>query len=375
MKAVAVFPADKKVRVVDEPEPPPPGPGQVEVDILEVGVCGTDYDILAGTHGSPPSGSDHLVIGHESLGRVGRVGPGVQGLHAGDLAVLMVRRPCPHERCIACRGGRADFCYTGDFTERGIKGAPGFMTERVVDDQQYIVPMPAGLRDIGVLTEPLTIAEKALQEVVEVQRRLPWGLPGTGEAGRSYRHKAAVLGAGPVGLLGAMALAVRGFDLYVLSREETDSPEARIVRTIGGTYLQTTHMTMAEIGRRVGNIDLVYEATGAAQVAFDLLPQLGINGVFVFTGVPGSKGTYSCDSPRIMRDLVLKNQVVLGTVNAPRSAFEAAIADLQTFQRRWGEAVRGLITARRRMQGVEDLLAGRKEGIKHVVTVAGQPGP
>ena len=57
------------------------------------------------------------------------VGSGVTGLAPGDLAVLMVRRPCPHDGCAPCRRGRPDFCITGDFTERGIKGAHGYMTE------------------------------------------------------------------------------------------------------------------------------------------------------------------------------------------------------------------------------------------------------
>ena len=154
---------------------------------------------------------------------------------SGDLVVLLVRRPCPHEECIACRAGRQDFCYTGDFTERGIKEASGFMAEMVVDDEQYMVPMPAGLREIGVLVEPLTIAEKALEQVMQVQQRLPWGLAGTGGGSETYRHKAVVLGAGPVGLLGAMALAVRGFEVYVVSLQEGDSAPARIARAIGAS--------------------------------------------------------------------------------------------------------------------------------------------
>jgi threonine dehydrogenase-like Zn-dependent dehydrogenase len=372
MKAVAVFPKDKQARVIEEPEPQIRTDSEVKVRMLEVGICGTDREIVEGLHGEPPAGSDHLVLGHESLGQVVEVGSEVRGLRVGDLAVLLVRRPCAHEECIACRSGRQDFCYTGDFTERGIKEAPGFLAEMVVDDQRYVVPMPAGLREIGVLVEPLTIAEKALEQVMQVQRRLPWGLAGLGEGGKTYRHKAVVLGAGPVGLLGAMALAVRGFEVYVASREEGDTAPAKIVQAIGARYLSTTHMTMQEIGRRVGQIDLVYEATGAAQVAFDMIGQLGVNGVYVFTGVPGTRGPFECESGRIMRDLVLKNQLILGTVNAPRSAFEAAVADLEAFQRRWGEAVRGLITGRHRMEETSSLLGEKTAGIKEVVVVDGR---
>ena len=298
MKAVAFFPKDKQTRVMDEPEPQIRTGSEVKVRMLEVGMCGTDREIFAGLYGDPPAGSDHLVLGHESLGQVVEVGGEVRGLRAGDLVALLVRRPCAHEDCIACRTGRQDFCYTGDFTERGIKQASGFLAEIVVDDEHYMVAMPEELREIGVLVEPLTIAEKALEQVMQVQRRLPWGLAESGEGGETYRHKAVVLGAGPVGLLGAMALAVRGFEVYVTSREEGDTAPAHIARAIGAKYLSTTHMTMQEIGRRVGRIDLIYEATGAAQVAFDLIGQLGVNGVYVFTGVPGTRGPFKCEELR-----------------------------------------------------------------------------
>ena len=85
----------------------------------------------------------------------------------------MVRRPCPHDHCLACAQDRQDFCFTGDFAERGIKGRDGFMTEQVVEDEKYLVPVPEALREVGMLVEPLTIAEKALIQLWDVQERLP----------------------------------------------------------------------------------------------------------------------------------------------------------------------------------------------------------
>ena len=139
MKSLAVFPSSREVRLIDTPEPVIAGPTEVELRILEAGVCGTDREITSFQYGTPPADSPHLVIGHEALGEVVGVGSGVTGLVPGDLAVLMVRRPCPHDGCTPCRRGRPDFCITGDFTERGIEGAHGYMTEFVVDDQRYMV--------------------------------------------------------------------------------------------------------------------------------------------------------------------------------------------------------------------------------------------
>jgi threonine dehydrogenase-like Zn-dependent dehydrogenase len=359
MKAVAVKPRTKSVEMIDIPEPILETPTQVKLRMLEVGVCGTDREICAFQYGTPPSGSDHLVIGHESLGEVVEVGAGVARLKKGDLVVTMVRRPCPHERCLACRNGRQDFCYTGDFTERGIGRRHGFMTEHVVDEEVFMNLVPPELRDVAVLTEPLTIAEKGIAEVWKVQQRLPWGRDG---------HKAVVLGAGPVGLLGAMLLVKNGFETFVYSRGAIDDPRVALTGQIGATYVSANTYDLARFAEHVGNIDLVYEATGASQVSFELLKYLGANGAFVLTGVPGRRGPVSVDTDLIMRNLVLKNQVLYGTVNAGKQDYEQAIKDLTAFRKRWPGPVQGLITGRHPPQKARELLVSPPQGIKDVVS-------
>lgn len=269
-------------------------------------MCGTDREIAAFSHGGPPGGSAYLVVGHESLAEVVDTGTEVTGVEPGALAVLMVRRPCPHASCVACRTGRPDFCYTGDYTERGIVGAHGFMTEFVVDDERYVAPLPASLRDVGVLIEPLTIAEKAIAEA------------------------------------------------------------------IGARYLSSRDHGAQSVERVAGRFDVIYEATGASTLAFEMLSLMDANAVFVFTGVPGRKASVEVDTGRLMRDLVLGNRVVLGTVNAGRAAFVDAVADLEAFRRRWPEAVSGLITGRFPPGRFADLAAGRRrssDAIKDVIDV------
>jgi threonine dehydrogenase-like Zn-dependent dehydrogenase len=370
MKAVAVFPTKKTVELIDAPEPRLTGPSEAKVRILDVGICGTDREICRFDYGTPPDGSDHLVIGHESLGEVVEVGPDATGLAPGDLVVTMVRRPCPHATCVACRAGRQDFCFTGDFTERGIKSRHGFMTEYVVDDARHMNLVPKALRDVAVLVEPLTIAEKGLMQMWQVQQRLPWG--GSMEAGKrhGHRHTAVVLGAGPVGLLGAMALVAQGFETFVYSREQAPNPKASLVESIGGRYVSAEETSLAGLAARVGNIDVVYEATGASRVAFDMLGVVGTNAVFVFTGVPGRKAPIAVDTDLLMRNMVLKNQVVFGTVNAGKDAFEAAIRDVALFDRRWPAQLRSLVTGRFPIESYRDLLIGETSGIKNVLRIA-----
>lgn len=357
------------MKVVEHPEPPLERDDDVLLDVLDVGVCGTDREIARFEYGSPPPGSPYLIIGHESLGRVVEVGRAVTRVRPGDLVVTMVRRPCGHSGCRACSRGRQDFCFTGDFTERGIKGRHGFMTERVVDDQRFMHVVPPPLREVGVLVEPLTIAEKALIQVWDVQERLPWTAAGV-PAGSGHGERAVVLGAGPVGLLGALALLLRGFETWVYSLEPGDSLNARWSESVGAAYLSSATTTLGQLVERIGNIDLVYEATGAASVAFHALAALGVNGVFVFTGVPGRKGPIELDADVLMRKLVLENQLVFGTVNAGADAFEAAVGDLARFHARWPRQLRALVTGRHPPEAARDLLVNPPSGIKTVVSFA-----
>ncbi|MGD0769210.1 MAG: glucose 1-dehydrogenase [Tepidisphaeraceae bacterium] len=369
MKAVAVFPSSKQVKIIDHPEPSISSPTDVKLRMIDVGICGTDKEIVSFQYGTPPQGSDYLVIGHESLGEVVQTGPGVKTLKKGDLVVMMVRRPCDHPQCVACRAGRQDFCYTGDFTERGIKGRHGFMTEYVVDDEKYMNPVPGDLRGVAVLVEPLTIAQKAIEQLWQVQSRLPWACPAEPGKPAGYCHKAVVLGAGPVGLLGAMALVVQGFQTYVYSRTPPPNPRADLCSAIGAQYISSDETSVDEMAKIVGGIDVVYEAVGASSLAFDVMRVLGTNGVFIFTGVPGRKAPIEVDTDLLMRDFVLKNQVIYGTVNAGKQAFLDAIGDLAEYRRRWPDAVRRLITGRFRIDQAIDLLTGRVGGIKNVVSL------
>jgi threonine dehydrogenase-like Zn-dependent dehydrogenase len=338
----------------------------VRVRVLEVGVCGTDKEICAFEYGIPPAGSEHLVIGHESLGEVIETGPGVSRVSKGDLVVVMVRRPCDRPECVPCRAGRADFCSTGEFVERGIKGAHGFMTEYVVEEERWLVPVPRALRDVAVLVEPLTIAEKALIQLNQIQTRLPWACT----PGKGWCHSAVVLGAGPVGLLGAMALVRAGFRTIVYSRETEGGAKDALVRSFGASYVSTQTTSPEALPERVGGIDLVYEAVGLSRLAFEVMAQMNRNGIFVFTGVAALKGKQPLDTDTLMRNLVLKNQVALGTVNAGRDAFEAAVADLGVFLERWPDAIRQVITGRFPIEAHRDLLLGRPGGIKNLIALA-----
>jgi glucose 1-dehydrogenase len=360
LRALGVFPGERAVRLVDHGPPRLATPAGVRFRVLDVGVCGTDREICHFEFGTPPAGADYLVLGHECLGEVVEVGAGVRALVPGDLVVPAVRRPCPHEDCGPCRSGRQDFCRTGDFVEHGIKGRHGFLAEEVVEDARYLHVVPRALRDVAVLVEPLTVAEKALEQVRHVQDRL-----GPERAGRT----AVVSGAGPIGLLGTMVLAAAGFETTVWSMEPESDPRVELVASMGARYVAAARESLRQLGARLGTVDVLFEATGAPPVAFQALDALGHNGVLVLFGLPGRRSALELDAAAVVRNLVLRNQLVLGTINAGHDAFDAAIRDLGVFESRWPGLLRRLITGRFPLEAHGEVLQGPLRGIKNVLAV------
>jgi threonine dehydrogenase-like Zn-dependent dehydrogenase len=346
--------------MIEVPIPERRGEREVTVRIREVGICGTDREIGAFEYGTPPPGTDRLVLGHEALGEVVEVGSGVRTLAPGDLVAITVRRPCNDATCIACRVGRQDFCISGGFTERGIMGADGFMTELVVEDERYLVRVPRSLAEVGVLIEPLTVSAKAAVDLDAILRRYPWEPLGL---------RALVLGAGPIGLLSAMMLVARNAKTFVYSLEAADSDRAELARSFGAEYVSARDTSLSDLPVRVGKADIVFEAVGTAKVAFGALAALAPNGVFILSGMPSARAPIEIGLDRIMRDIVLKNQILFGTVNASRGAFEAAVRQLEQFMGLFPRAIRSLITHRTKLEEIPDLLR-HPGGIKQVVELA-----
>jgi threonine dehydrogenase-like Zn-dependent dehydrogenase len=360
MQALAVFPSKKKLQLVDLPQPKLQGASQVLLRVHEVGLCGTDREIGSFEYGSPPTGSDHLVLGHESLAEVIEVGQGVRGFKPGDLVVALVRRPCPHAECRACQAGRPDFCLTGDFTERGIKGADGFLTDWVVEEEAYLVRVPRALADVAVLIEPLTVVTKAADQAHTIFNRLPYD-PGP--------QRGLVLGAGPIGLLGAMVLVADGFETLVYSRDTEQSKQAELVRSLGAQYASSAAIPIQNLAEASGEFDVVLEAVGFAPLMIAATQMLRANGVLALTGVPSDAATAELSVGRALRDLVLRNEVVFGTVNAGRRDHLSAIQHLEQFMVLFPESVRQLITHRVPLEEAPQILM-KKQGIKNVVEMS-----
>lgn len=342
MRAIALVPGTTNLRLVDRPEPAISTPEEIKLQTLQVGICGTDREEVSGGRAEAPPGQTELVIGHEMIGRVVAVGQGVRAVRPGDYAALSVRRGCGH--CPACDVNRSDMCYSGDYTERGIKARDGYQAEYVADREQYLVKIPSDMVSIGVLTEPMSVIEKAIEEAILIQAaRLP---DAADPAGWLKGKRVLVAGLGPIGLLAAFALRLRGANVLGLGRQDANTVRPSILAEIGGEYVDERQVRPSVLEERLGQIDLIFEATGAVHLEFDLLSALGMNGVYVLTGIPGGDHPINVEGPALMRQLVLRNQAMVGSVNASHKHFQMAVTDLREAKKTWGDTIDRLITHR-----------------------------
>ncbi len=347
MKAITVEPKRAGTIQLEDVAEPDAGDGSVLVEAIAVGVCGTDAEIAEGKYGWAPRGKTRLVLGHESLGRV--VDPGPRGtLKTGDLVVGIVRRPDPVP-CSNCAVGEWDMCRNGQYTERGIKEIDGFMSERWRIEPEYVMKVDPSLGLYGVLLEPATVVAKAWEQVVAVGKRAFWD-PRT----------ALVTGAGPIGLLAALLGKKTGLDIHVFDRVESGlKPE--LVRALGATYHSGS---IAEIGFAP---DVVIECTGVGQVIADSARTIAPGGVVCLTGVGSGGRTMGAATADIASHMVLRNLVVVGSVNANKRHWYKAGEALARADRGW---LARLVTRRERPEDFARALERTADDVKVVIQFA-----
>ncbi|SFE12487.1 glucose 1-dehydrogenase [Nitrosomonas sp. Nm166] len=340
MKAIAIIPGTTNLSLIDRPEPQIQADDEIKIKTWYVGICGTDREIVSGGRADAPRERNELIIGHEMFGQIVEMGSSVTKVKLGDFAVFAVRRGCG--QCTACLNNRSDMCYTGNYTERGIKGADGYQAEYIVDKEQYIVKVPEPLKDIGVLTEPMSVAAKAIDEAIRVQaaRLKDFDDPVNWLKGK----KALVAGMGPIGLMAAFALKIKGAEVIGLDIVDEDSYRPRILKEIGGTYIDGRQVKVTDIDEQIGQIDFVFEAAGIAKLQFQLIDTLGINAIYMATGIPSDKHTPAFDGGTLMQQLVLKNQIVLGSVNASVDHYDQAVHYLEKSLKLWPNTIEKIIT-------------------------------
>lgn len=319
MKAVAVTPGKpNSVHLVEVPRPKleqiPDGKG-VLVRVLKVGVDATDREINEALYGNAPPGDDFLVIGHECFGIVEAVGPKVRRIKPGDYVTATVRRPGSSLYDLI---GTNDMTSDETYYERGINLLHGFLTEYFVDEEEYIVRVPRGLKHLHVLMEPMSCATKAVQQAYEAQRRMRIWRP----------QRAFVLGVGQIGLLTTLILRLRGIEVYAFARRPRGTLNSQIVEGFEAHYVSTREVPLLQAAERFGKADLIVDATGSSVMAFDAMQVLAHNGVLVWTSITGGNARHEVPADKLNLQWVLGNKLLLGSVNANREHFEMGIRDL-----------------------------------------------
>jgi threonine dehydrogenase-like Zn-dependent dehydrogenase len=343
MRAMTVVPGKAGSASVGEVAEPSEADGTMLVEGVLAGICGTDLELVAGEFGSGRAGADRLVLGHESLGQVLEAPPG-SGFSSGDLVAGIVRRPDP-EPCPACARGEWDFCRNGLYTERGIKGDDGYGAERWRVDPYFAVRVPGELGRLGVLVEPASILTKAWEQVDHVGAR-SWYEP----------KQVLVTGAGPIGLLAALIAAQRGYAVHVLDRSD-EGPKPQLVRDLGGTFL-------TDLGELQVQPDVVIEATGAGPVVVAAAGLLAPAGVMCLAGISPGPDRIDVQMDALVRQLVVRNAALVGTVNAAKRHYADAVDVLMAADRSWLER---LITRTVPLSDWPSALTKKPDDIKVVV--------
>jgi len=344
VRAVTVVPGKPEtLRLAEDFPEPTTDEGAVLVEAIAVGICGTDHEIISEGYGEPPPGSDVLVLGHESLGRVIEDPSG--SLHPGDLVAGIVRHPDPVP-CVNCAVGEWDMCRNGQFTEHGIKALPGFARDRWRISPRFAVGLDPALERVGVLLEPASVLAKAWEHIERIGERAAW-----------QPQTVLVTGAGPIGLLAALLAVQRGCNVHVLDRA-TSGPKPELVGALGATY-HTGLVSELDL-----DPDIILECTGAPALVLDVMCKAGHNGIVCLAGVSSGGRTIDFDAGALGREIVLENNVVFGSVNANRRHWEQAAAALTTADSAWLDA---LITRRVPISSYVDAYQPKPDDIKVVL--------
>lgn len=349
MKAITITPGTPHSAALRDVPEPPERDGEILVRSLALGICGTDFELIAADYGWPPEGQNYLILGHESLGRVEQAPPG-SGFQKDDLVVGIVRRPDPVP-CIACAVDQWDMCRNGLYTERGIKQRNGFGSERFRNETKFTVKIDSTLADVGVLMEPASILAKAWDHISCIGERAAW-----------KPRTALITGAGPIGLLAALMAKQRGLEVHVLDHV-TEGPKPAIVHELGAEYHAETvdHLSFTP--------DVIVECTGVKDVIIGALGKIGGDGILCLAGVSSHNQEACMDIGELNRRLVLDNGVIFGTVNANRRHYELAEKSLCQADRGW---LRKLITRAVPFENWQKALERHPDDIKVVVEFSKQ---
>ena len=266
MKACELV-ALRKIEVKDLPIPEP-GEGEVLLRLILAGICGTDYSVYSGKLEVPLP----LIPGHEGVGVVEKLGPGVSGVAVGQRVVIQPNFPC--RECALCRSGRDNVCL--EKVRLGLD-TDGVFAEYTRVPASYVWPIPDDLDDrVAVFTEPIAVAAHGIRVIPPIRG-----------------DRILILGAGVIGLLTLQLVAQEGVETtaYDLTEERLD-----LARATGA--VRTVKADEGE-GLEPSSFDLIYETSGAPGALADAIRFASPGGRIALLGLP--VGEFPVSTSQIVR--------------------------------------------------------------------------
>jgi threonine dehydrogenase-like Zn-dependent dehydrogenase len=362
MLAIAAQTGSTQPRLVEVQPPRGPGDGEVLCRTLELGICGTDREILLSAKPWAPAGEERLILGHECLARVEAVGAGVTEFRPGDLVVPTVRRRIAGEGTYKNR--RVDMLPFGHYTERGIVREHGFSPPLWLDRPEHLFRVPTEIADLAVLAEPLSVSEKGVNEALLLtQARL-----GRDAWSGAQPPRVLVSGMGPIGFTAVVAAQARGWQTTMLGRDEADTFRAQLVQRLGGRYQHIERAAAADFDVERDGYDLLLECTGSETVLVSAASLVRSCGVIVWLGSNRVPQPSTLNIQKLIRDGLLRNHLHVGCVNEAPRDFHDALKDLALLAKDRRAELAALITARvRPEESLWHYEHRRPQGIKTVL--------
>ena len=323
---------------------------EILIKTLYTGICSTERELLEGGNINFPENEAFLIPGHEAVGRVVEVGKNITGFKTEDIVVPSVRRGCGE--CRFCNRNRMDLCNTGGYKERGIVNLHGYMSEYFIEQESNLTKIPEAIQSQAVLLEPLTVVIKALEEYFKIQeRRLEIK---SDVSGNEILKEALIIGTGTVGLLMALLMAQHDVRFTCLDIDREDGLKSSIVQKLGGQYIDIkdylveSKSSLLDVCKKknIGKVDLIVDASPDPLACFQLTELLNYNGAIVYLGIPDGEKESVLRLGHFVSNLVLKNGISIGSVNANPANFQTGIEHLIQTQTKYKGILDKMITHR-----------------------------
>jgi len=350
-RALGYFPSSRQVRIVESPLEPLEA-DEILVRITKVALTRRDNQLLTDPDAVTPEGEEYIIPGHIAVGRVVETGSLIRDFRPGDIVVPTIRRDC--NRCI---DARSDLCpHPERYRDSGLSGAHGFARDNLVTRGRYLIKIPEHLEHLALLLTPLSIAEKAHQEAVQVTKRFNFYCY---HDSRETAPHALVVGMGPVGIMTVFLLSLYNYQLTVFGRRESDDERSGIFDVLDLEYLNTSQSSMDGLQNAGYNFRQLFETTGDPAYIFQVLPLLSPNAVAVLMGAPEKSELgegLEVKAGECISRMVIGNQVLLGSIKAGRDAFESAVKHLTELDDLYNDSLTGLFTHAFAFEEYEQLL-------------------